>query len=73
MQTIPDSNEAEVSFLYLHGPSKSFSYPDQSDVLAISAEDILMKVNPTTTTGRVYTISPVKITTATRILEERMW
>jgi hypothetical protein len=72
MQTMPDSNEVEVSFLYPHGPSKSFSYPDQSDVLVISAEDILTKVNPTTATGRVYAISPVEITTATRTLEERM-
>jgi len=72
MHTTPDSKEVDVSFLYLHGPSKSFSYPDQSDVHVISAEDIIMKVNPTTATGRVYTISLLKITAATIILQERM-
>ena len=72
MQTMPDSNEVELSFLYPHGPSKSFGYPDQSDVLVISAEDILTKINPTTATGRVYAISPVEITAATRTLAERM-
>ena len=72
MQTIPDSNEVEVSFLYPHGPSKSFSYPDQSDLLIISSEDILRKVIPTTATGRVYATSSVKITAATKTLKERM-
>ena len=72
MQTMPDSKEVDVSFLYPHGPSKSFSYSDQSDVLVISAEDILMKVNSTTATGQVYTISPAQITAATRTLEEWM-
>ena len=72
MQTIPDSNEVEVSFLHLHGPSKSFIYPDQSDVLVISSEDILNKVIPTTATGRVYATSSVTITAATKTFEERM-
>jgi hypothetical protein len=73
MQTLPDSNEVEVSFLHPHGLSKSFSYPDRSDVLVISAEDILTKVDPTTATGRVYAISPFEITVAaTTTLAERI-
>jgi len=72
MQTMPDSNEVETSFLYPHGPSKSFSYPDKSDVFVISSEDILTMVNPTTVTGRIYAISPVEITAATKTLAERM-
>ena len=72
MQTTPDSNEVEVSFLYPHGPSKSFSYTDQSDVLIISLEDILRKVNPTTATGRVYATLSVKVTAATKTLKESM-
>ena len=44
MKTLTDSNEVKMSFLYPHGPSKSFSYPDHSDILVVSAEDILTKV-----------------------------
>ena len=68
--TLPDSNE--VGFLHRHGLSKSFSYPDRSEVLVISAEDILTKVDPTTATGRVYAISPFEITAATTTLAERI-
>ena len=72
MKTLTDSNEVEVGFLYPPGPSKSFSYPDHSDILVVSAEDILTKVNPVTSTGRVYTVSPVEMTAATKTLTRRM-
>jgi len=50
---IPDSEEVEVSFLHPKGPTKSFKYPPDDDILVMSHHDILTIVNPSTATGRV--------------------
>ena len=63
------SNEVEVSFLYPHGPNKSFSYPDQSDILVISAEGILTKVHPVMASIHFHRL---KRQLQTRTLEERV-
>ena len=46
----------EVSFLQPHGSSKPFKYSNPADILLISYEDILTSVNPTTATGRTYSL-----------------
>lgn len=51
-----DTKEAKLIFLYPEGPSPSFTYPENPDVLWIPFVDILLKVNPVTPTGRTYTI-----------------
>lgn len=56
-KAIPDSGEVEVSFLEPRGPSRSFKYPTIADILVIGSEDVLTVVNPTTATGRSYTLS----------------
>ena len=61
-----ETEEVEVNFLHPHGPSRSFSYPSPTDLLCISCQDILTTVNPTTVTGRTYTLSPREMEDATR-------
>lgn len=48
-------DEIKVTFLHPAGPSPSFAYPSgKPDILWISSDEILCKVNPTTPTGRIY-------------------
>lgn len=68
LKTIPESEEVEISFLHPHGPSRSFKYPTQADILLMRCEDILTAVNPTTVTGRSYTLSEAEILAATERL-----
>ena len=51
---MPELNEVEVSFLHPKCPTKSFKYPPADDILVMSYQDIL---NPSTATGRVYTLT----------------
>ena len=56
-KSMPDSQEVEVFFLHPKGPTKSFKYPPAGDILVKSHQDILTIVNPSTATGRVYTLT----------------
>jgi hypothetical protein len=47
-----------VTFLHPPGPAASFSYPRKPDVLWIPLTDVLCEVDPTTPTGRIYTLKP---------------
>ena len=49
--------EILVNFLHPNGPSLSFVYPRQQDLLLVDASDILTSLNPKTATGRTYTLS----------------
>lgn len=49
-------DEIKVTFLHPAGPSKSFSYPRNADILWVSVTDVLMKVDPVTPTGRTYVL-----------------
>lgn len=49
-------DEVKVSFLHPSGPSKSFSYPRNADILWVSVMDVLMKVDPATPTGTTYVL-----------------
>ena len=69
LKTIPESDEVENSFLHPHGPSRSFKYPTPADILLMSCEDILTAVNPTTVTGRSYTLSEVETLAAAERLD----
>ena len=66
LNTLGDSAEVELNFLYPHGPSRSFSYPTRPDRLLISLQDILTVVDPKTVTGRMYTLSTEEMDAATR-------
>jgi hypothetical protein len=68
---MPDSGEVEVTFLHPHGPAKSFKYPPGEDVLVMSYQDILTVVNPSTATGRGYTLSKEEMAEASATLAKR--
>ena len=40
-----------------NGPSASFIYPRQQDLLLVAASDLLTTLNPKTLTGRTFTLS----------------
>ena len=50
-----ENAEIRVTFLHPRGPSQSFidKYPSVPDILVVQTTDLLTKVNPRTTTGRV--------------------
>lgn len=54
LQKNEELDEVNISFLHPAGPSTSFSYPKNADILRISVMDVLTKVNPVTPTGRLY-------------------
>ena len=56
IKTNSDAKEVELKFMHPAGPSPSFVYPRRDDIMIVSHTDILMKANPTTTTGRVYNV-----------------
>ena len=70
-KSMPDSGEVEVTFLHPHGPAKSFKYPPGEDVLVMSYQDILTVVNPSTATGRGYTLSKEEMPEASATLAKR--
>ena len=51
-----DQKQLKVQFLHPAGPSSSFSFPRRLDELVINHAQVLIKTNPTTTTGRAYNI-----------------
>eukprot|EP00731_Ephydatia_muelleri_P005409 Em0002g1585a len=68
MENYDDIHEVQVLFLHPAGPSPSFSFPRRQDKLNINYTQVLMKVNPTTSTGRVYSIKPEEALQATLLL-----
>ena len=61
-----DNREVLVKFLHPHGPSPSFRYPAKENKIIVSLENILTKVDPRTTTGRVYTLTRAESKSATQ-------
>jgi len=69
LQTMLDSSEVEVNFLHPHGPARSFKYPEPADILVMSCHDILTRVEPSTATGRTYTLSDEEASAAITALK----
>ena len=70
MQKFADQNEVEINFLHPHGPARSFRYPNPADLLMMSCMDVLTAgLQPTTSTGRAYTLNAQEMLAATRALE----
>lgn len=63
-----ETEEIKVSFLEPHGPSPSFKYPQTPDILIVHTSDILLKVDPTTATGRVYNLTEAETVKASQAL-----
>ena len=68
LQMDVDCEEVTVSFLHPHGPSTTFKYPKQPDILDIPFSDVLTKVDPRTSSGRLYTITQKESRAATEKL-----
>ena len=58
----------KLTFLYLHGSSSSFKYPQTQDIRTVPISDILTLVDPRTRTGRVYTLTKKETTSASQNL-----
>jgi len=67
-----DITELRVTFLHPKGPSPSFFYPVIPDIQTIPAGTILMQVEPTTPTGRVYTLSKAESQSSSHLLAQRL-
>lgn len=52
-----NDEQVKVTFLHPAGPSPSFAYPRRPDILCLSVNDVLCKVQTVTPTGRIYRIS----------------
>ena len=68
LKTNSNVKKVELKFMHPAGPSPSFVFPRKDDILIFSHADILMKANPTTTTGRVYNVSSEEAETASHFL-----
>ena len=51
-----DNAEVKLTLLHPHGPSRSFKYPAQPDIVVLPVLNVLTLVEPRTTTGRQYTL-----------------
>ena len=57
LQVNQDDKTVSINILIPHGPSQSYKYPAEERVIMVSTANILTKVDPRTSYGRVYTIS----------------
>lgn len=67
-----ENEDVKISFLEPHGPSPSFKYPRVPDILLVNKTDVLTKVDPTTQTGRVYHLTELEKTKATKKLQSKL-
>ena len=57
LQVNQDDKTVSINILIPHGPSQSYKYPAKERVIMVSTDNILTKVDPRTSYGRIYTIS----------------
>ena len=60
-----EAGSVMVSFLHPHLPAPSFTFPEPPHMLDVDMSDIVSQVNPTTATGRTYTLTKQEMTEAT--------
>ena len=63
----------EVNFLHPKLPAQSYVYPSHQDILEVDPTDILTLVNPSTATGRTYSLTANEIAKAIKGLEARQF
>ena len=64
-----DTLAVTISILQPHGPSSSFRFPAVPNVVNITLDKVLTKVDPRTTTGRKYTLTKLESKRATQKLK----
>ena len=62
--------DGACAFLHPRGPSRSFLYPHKADILTVHISDIPTFVEPTTYTGRTYTLTDNEMDRATQALQD---
>lgn len=68
-----ETNEVKVSFLHPRGPAASFFYPQpRLDILDVSTDTLLKKVEPRTATGRTYTLTTEEMADSSHLLEQQL-
>ena len=67
-----EAGSVMVTFLHPHLPAPSFTFPEPPDMLDVDMSDIVSQVNPTTATGRTYTLTKQEMTEATCILAKHL-
>ena len=70
LNSFPDKEEVDVTFLKPCGPSPSFTYPRTVDKLLVFVEQVLTLVDPITLTGRTYSLTQDEMKKATEVLQE---
>ncbi|KAL5491066.1 hypothetical protein EMCRGX_G016283 [Ephydatia muelleri] len=65
-----DESERAVTVTFLHPciPARSYVYPEQEDIMVVDPSDILTTANPTTVTGRTYTLTKKEMEEASSAL-----
>ena len=66
-----DARLVEVNFLHPKLPAISYFYPQHQDILEVDPTDTLTIVNPTTATGRTYSLTLKETSMATMALQAR--
>ena len=66
-----NEQEHTITTTFLHPciPATTFVYPEQKDILDIDPSDILTLVQPSTATGRTYTLTKKEMQEASRALQ----
>lgn len=65
-----DESERAVTVTFLHPciSARSYVYPEQEDIMVVDPSDILTTANPTTVTGRTYTLTKQEMEEASSAL-----
>lgn len=71
LETYVETLEVKLYFLRPNGPSTSFHYPRNPDILVIPYSDILTVADPMTTTGRIYKITEDTMNEASKKLKNK--
>ena len=67
-----ENREVTINFLHPHGPSHSFCFPIQQDILRVPYCDILAKADVTTCNGRTYMMAGHDQRNTTAALEKTL-
>ena len=57
LNVYPTTKEVQLSFLHPEGPARSYHYPHTPDIILVDSRDVLHVVDPTTVTGRAYSLT----------------
>ena len=56
LNVYPTTKEIQLKFLHPEGPARSYHYPHTPDIILVDSRDVLHVVDPTTVTGRAYSL-----------------